>query len=248
MINTNSAAAAASYPSSLEGARVLVIGLGGIGTEIARTAHRAGAELVLAGRDPGSLDGLANQLGGAEHDAVNLQEEESLRRLASTIGPVDHIVSTAGAPAMGPVSDLGLSEIERAFAMKAIGPLLVAKHLGANLPAGGSLTFLSGYVAWRPQRGLAVMAATNGALAFLAPALAVELGPVRVNVVSPGVIDSGMWDGPDKQRIFAEHAGSSPVGRIGRTEDVASAVVFLMRNTFVTGTVLHVDGGARYAS
>jgi NAD(P)-dependent dehydrogenase (short-subunit alcohol dehydrogenase family) len=148
---------------------------------------------------------------------------------------------------MGPVSDLALADIERAFAMKAIGPLLIAKYLGAELPAGGSMTFLSGYVAWKPRRGMAVMAAANGALAFLAPALAVELGPVRVNVVSPGVIDSGMWDGPDKERFLIDHAESTPLSWIGHPDDIASAVLFLMSNTFVTGAVLHVDGGARYS-
>jgi len=246
MIDTRKSAAP-PFDSRLEGARVLVIGLGGIGSEIARAARSAGAHVALAARDPDSLEELADQLGGAARAGVDLQDEESVRELAATIGPVDHIVSTAGAPAMGPVSDLVLADIERALAMKAIGPLLIAKHLGAKLPAGGSMTFLSGYVAWKPRPGLAVMAATNGALAFLAPALAVELGPVRVNVVSPGVIDSGMWDGPDKARLFAKHAESIPLGRIGKPEDIASAVVFLMSNSYVTGAVLHVDGGARYS-
>ena len=244
----NPSAPAASTPeSSLEGARVLVIGLGGIGAEIARAARGAGAEVILAGRDPDSLSGLADELGCAARTGVDLNDEESVRRLAAAIGDVDHIVSTAASPAMGPVAELALLDIQRAFATKVIGPLLIAKHFRSSLGAGGSLTFLAGYVAWKPQPGLAVMAATNGALAFLAPALAVELGPARVNVVSPGVIDSGMWDGPDKEKIFADHAGSTPVPRIGQPDDVALAVVFLMSNTFVTGAVLHVDGGARYS-
>jgi NAD(P)-dependent dehydrogenase (short-subunit alcohol dehydrogenase family) len=152
-------------------------------------------------------------------------------------------------PANGPVTTLELAAVQRAFAAKVIGPLLLAKHLAGQVNEGGSFTFFSGVAAWRPAPERVVMATTNGALSFLVEALAVELAPVRVNAVSPGIVDSGAWDGlgERKEAFLRGIAERNPARRVGTPDDLVQAVLYAIANPFVTGTVLHVDGGGRLA-
>ena len=134
--------------------------------------------------------------------------------------------------------------IIRAFDAKVVGAVLLVKHLRPTT----SVTLFSGIVAWRPRPGMAVTATTNGAVAFLAQALAVELAPVRVNAVSPGVVDSGAWDAlgaAGKDKLFADTAARNPARRIGTPQEVSGAVLDAISNQFLTGTVLHLDGGGR---
>jgi NAD(P)-dependent dehydrogenase (short-subunit alcohol dehydrogenase family) len=136
------------------------------------------------------------------------------------------------------------------IASKFLGPILVARHGAANLDPDGSLLFFSGLAASKPGTGTAVVAAVNAGLEGLGRALAVELAPIRVNVISPGVTDTNGWNFiPEKDRssMFATIAASLPVKRVGRPEDLAQAAIMLLVNGFTTGTVHHVDGGGRLA-
>ncbi|MER7501614.1 SDR family oxidoreductase [Nonomuraea pusilla] len=244
-------AAPALASPSLTGRRLVVIGAGShAGRAIAQAASAAGAELVLAGPDPRKLEWTAAELPGpARTVPVDLADEDSIARLAAEAGELDHLVSTASMAANGPVAGLSHEDIQRAFAAKVIGPLLLAKHLTGRVREGGSLTFFSGVVAWRPAPERAVMATTNGALAFLVQALAVELAPVRVNAISPGIVDTGVWDGmgSDKEAFLRGVAARNPARRVGTAADLVQAVLFAIGNPYVTGTVLHVDGGGRLA-
>jgi NAD(P)-dependent dehydrogenase (short-subunit alcohol dehydrogenase family) len=235
----------------LTGQRLVVIGAGSsIGRRLARTASAAGADLVLAGPDLGRLQATADGLAGdAETVRLDITDEGSIRELAARTGRFDHLVSTAAVPANGPLADLDLADVQRAFAAKVIGPLLLAKHLAGQAAEGGSFTFFSGVAAWRPAPERTVMATTNGALAFLVQALAVEIAPLRVNAVSPGIVDSGAWDrlGDGKEAFLQGVAQRNPARRVGRPEDLVDAVLFAVGNPYVTGTVLHVDGGGRLA-
>ncbi|TVT33121.1 SDR family oxidoreductase [Amycolatopsis rhizosphaerae] len=234
---------------SLTGRRLIIIGAGShTGRLLARTAAAEGAELVLAGPDPRKLEWTAGEISSPVTVApVDLADEESIAGLAAKAGRFDHLVSTAAMPANGPVAELDLAAVQRAFSAKVIGPLLLAKHLAGQVAEDGSFTFFSGVAAWRPSPGRAVMATANGALAFLVEALAVELAPVRVNAISPGIVDSGAWDklGADKQGFLRATAAKNPARRVGSTEDLVRAVLFALTSPFVTGTVLHVDGGGR---
>ncbi|MER7465885.1 SDR family oxidoreductase [Streptomyces sp. NPDC097981] len=239
----------ALFQDSLDGKRIVVVGAGShIGRALARTASAAGAELILAGPDADRLAATASTLPRpARIQPTDLTDEDSIRALAEAAGSVDHLVSTAAVPANGPVHDLVLADVHKAFAAKVFGPLLLAKHLAGRMNEGGSLTFFSGVAAWRPAPERVVMATTNGALSFLVEALAVELAPLRVNAVSPGIVDSGAWDrlGQDKEAFLRGVAGRNPARRTGTPDDVVRSVLYAMGNPFVTGTVLHVDGGAR---
>lgn len=233
--------------NNIDGARVLLVGgASGIGKAIATDILAAGGEVVLAGRTPAALDAAAAALGtGATTVTVNLADEHSIATAAAQIGELDHVVSLAADHANGPVSGLEPGRIREAFDAKVIGPILLAKHFASGIRPGGSFLFFSGVAAWKPAPGLAVMATTNGAVAFLAEALAVELAPVRVNALSPGIVDSGAWDGDGKDAFFTATAEKNPVGRVGKPSDVAEAVLMALSNTFVTGLTLHVDGGGR---
>ncbi|MFE3878291.1 SDR family oxidoreductase [Kitasatospora sp. NPDC059146] len=237
--------------TSLLGQRLIVVGAGSrTGRAVATAASAAGATVVLAGPDPRKLEWTAGELAGpSEVLPVDLVEEQSIARFAERVGTFDHLVSTAAMPANGPLRDLELADVQRAFAAKVIGPLLLAKHLAGQASERGSFTFFSGVAAWRPAPARTVMATTNGALAFLVQALAVEIAPVRVNAVSPGIVDTGSWDGlgADKDAFLRGVAARNPARRVGTPEDLVKAVLYAIDNPYVTGTVLHVDGGGRLA-
>ncbi|MEU9822809.1 SDR family oxidoreductase [Pseudonocardia alni] len=233
--------------TTLAGQDLLIVGGGsGIARALAADAVAEGASVTLAGRDPQRLAPGAAQVGAATA-RIDLTDEGSIAAFAATSGPLDHVVSLAAAPANGPVGELDRDAVHTAFDAKVVGPLLLAKHL-APLVRGSFLLF-SGVAAWRPAPGRSVMATTNGAVAFLAQALAVELAPVRVNALSPGIVDSGQWDrlGDGKDAFLAATAAANPARRTGTPAQLSAAARSLLTNPFVTGTTLHVDGGGRLA-
>ncbi|GAA2277827.1 SDR family oxidoreductase [Nonomuraea roseoviolacea subsp. roseoviolacea] len=240
-----------SDDTPLQGRRLVVVGAGShTGRAIAKAASAAGATVVLAGPDPRKLEWTAGELSGpSEVHALDLSDERSITGLAGPLGRFDHLVSTAAMPANGPLRDLDAADVRRAFSAKVIGPLLLAKHLAGQVSEHGSFTFFSGVAAWRPAPARTVMATTNGALAFLVQALAVEIAPIRVNAVSPGIVDTGAWDGlgADKEAFLRGVAERNPARRVGSQEDLVKAVFYAIDNPYVTGTVLHVDGGGRLA-
>lgn len=240
-----------SHGTALQGQRLVVVGAGSrTGQALARAASAAGAVVVLAGPDPRKLEWTAGELSGpSEVLALDLVDERSIADFAARVGRFDHLVSTAAIPANGPLKDLEAADVQRAFAAKVIGPLLLAKHLVGQVSQNGSFTFFSGVAAWRPTPARTVMATTNGALAFLVQALAVEIAPIRVNAISPGIVDTGSWDGlgADKEAFLRGVAERNPARRVGCPQDLLKAVFYAIDNAYVTGTVLHVDGGGRLA-
>jgi NAD(P)-dependent dehydrogenase (short-subunit alcohol dehydrogenase family) len=230
----------------LQGKTMVVVGgRSGIGARIATDAAAAGARVVVAGRNPENLPAGK----GIETAEVDLGDEGSIAALAERVGTVDYLVSVANAGANGPVTGLERGAVVRAFDAKVIGAILLAKHFAPRFAENGAMLLFSGIVGWRPSAGKTVTAATNGAVSFLASALAVELAPIRVNAVSPGIIDSGAWDslGEGKQKLFENTAAKVPARRVGELADVSSAALLALTNPFITGETLHVDGGGRYA-
>jgi NAD(P)-dependent dehydrogenase (short-subunit alcohol dehydrogenase family) len=234
----------------LDGTTVLVVGAGsGIGTAIAQAAAGAGARVVAASRRLDTAEQVAEIVGrGTAAVRLDLGDEESIIAAADVLGPVDHVVTVAADHANGPVTTLAAADIEEAFRAKVLGPLLLTKHFAPRMSPRGSFVLFSGYVSARPQGGLAVMATTNGAVDALVPALAVDIAPIRVVGISPGIVDSGSWDGlDDKSAFFDEVARTNPARRVGTPADIGDAVVFALTNPFLTATTVHVDGGQRVA-
>ncbi len=234
--------------------RILIVGgNSGMGLALARRCLDEGAGVIIVGRNEAKLSAARDELGtpgGLETAAVDISREDEVAALFARIGRLDHIVSTAadieGAYRLLP--EIELSAAQRVVESKFYGPLLLAKHGAPRLSPAGSLTFVSGIAAYRPAARGAVVAAVNAALEGLVRALAVELAPIRVNAVSPGWVDTPIWEfvaGDKKDDTLAAMAKRLPVGRVGRPDDIADALRFLIGNGFTTGETLHVEGGHR---
>lgn len=231
---------------ALEGKCVVVVGRGGgIARAVTVLARSEGARVVVAGRN---RDALARQYDdeGITAEAVDVLDDESIAAFAERVGRVDHVVSTVSARARGKLADLDRAKLQLSFDTKVIGPVMLAKHFAPRINEGGSFILFSGVNAFKVNVGYLGVAITNGAVDFLTRSLAVELAPIRVNAISPGVIDTGAWDtlGEEgKREYFAHVSDTNPAGRIGTAEDVAEAVLFALTNSFLTGVTLKVDGG-----
>jgi NAD(P)-dependent dehydrogenase (short-subunit alcohol dehydrogenase family) len=236
---------------SFDGQRVIIVGgSAGIGEAAARAFAAAGAQVTITGRAKHRLDAAAQRIGRpvevAEFDAT---DNVTVTSFFETAGPFDHLVLAAspGAVGSGPFAGLDEAALRQAFDGKFFAYVKVLQAARPRLRADGSVTVVSAVSARAAYPGAAGLAAVNGALEAIVPALAVELAPLRVNAVSPGVIDTSWWDGlPQEQRagFFAAVASASPAGRVGQPEDVAAAIVYLAGAGFVTGTVLECTGGA----
>ncbi|AKU91100.1 SDR family oxidoreductase [Vulgatibacter incomptus] len=235
---------------SLAGKKVVVVGgSSGIGLEIARQAIAQGASAVVASRSARRLSAAVADLGErAQAAQVDLSDEASVRTLFQGIGAFDHLVLTAADLAYGPLLQLDLAAARRTIDTKVWGYLCAARHGAPHLRRDGSITLFSGLAAHKPTVGAAMVATVNGAVEALGRALAVELAPLRVNVVCPGVVETPAWSGmPEEQRkrFFSATAQSLPARCIGAPTDLAEAALFVMQNRFTTGSLVHVDGGAR---
>jgi len=233
--------------SSLKDKTVVVVGRGGgLARAVALAALDAGARVVAAGRNRAALDTAYPGETGITSESVDLTDEASIAALGERLGAVDHVVSTASARARGRLVDLDRDAIRLSFDTKVIGPLMLAKHLAPRMNQGGSFVIFSGVAAIKIAVGTMGVAITNAAADTLARSLALELAPLRVNAISPGVIDTGAWDALGEQgkaNYFAKVTAANPARRIGTPEDIAAAVMFALTSTFLTGQTLHVDGG-----
>jgi NAD(P)-dependent dehydrogenase (short-subunit alcohol dehydrogenase family) len=245
---------------------VIIGGTSGIGLATAARLLAGGYRVTVAGRDKARLENALARLAEAATDApaggtgagtstapvsgqvVDAADAGGVRAFFAGLGPVDHLVVTATAPAgMAPVAELAADRLRGAFDGKLLAHLYCIQAALPSLAADGSITLVSAASARGGLPGTAGLAAINGAIEAMVKPLAVELAPRRVNVVSPGFIDTAWWDwmpAEAKAAAFAQAAKITPVGRVGRAEDVADAITFLIGNTFTTGVVLPCDGGA----
>lgn len=235
---------------SLEGLKIVIIGgSSGIGLASAKLARTEGAEVVIAGRSQEKLEHAVSELGdGVAARPADLASEDSIKKLFEAIDRVDHLLITGAEAVSGSVVEDDIRELAPNVDSRLWGSIYATKYAAPKMSAVGSITFFSGLSAWKPFPGEAVAAASAGAMESLARTLALELAPIRVNAICPGIIDTPLLDsffGAQRQEMVAGIAASLPVGRIGRPEDIAEAAGFLMVNSFVTGTTLHVDGGHR---
>ena len=232
---------------SLKDQTVLVIGRGsGLARAIVLAAQDAGAQVIAAGRGQEALVAAYAGEPGITTETVDLTDEASIAALGDRFGTLDHVVSTASARARGRIADLDRDAIRLSFDTKVIGPLMLAKHLAPRMSASGSFTLFSGVAAAKIAVGTLGVAITNAAADTLTRSLALELAPIRVNAISPGVIDTGAWDALGEQAkaaYFADISTRNPARRIGTPGDIAQGVLFAMTNTFLTGQTLHIDGG-----
>jgi NAD(P)-dependent dehydrogenase (short-subunit alcohol dehydrogenase family) len=229
----------------LKGKKVVVVGgSSGIGLATAEMAKREGADVIVASRNAAKLDAVAERLNAVAIPA-DVTSDDSVTELFRRCGPVDHVVVTAAQLKTGPFRTVAMEDVRTTMESKFWGAWRVAR--AADIRAGGSLTLVSGFLSVRPRPNSAIVGSANGALESLSRALALELAPVRVNAVSPGIIDTPIRAAmPEEARrdMLEKAAASLPVKRVGQGEDIARQILSFMANGFATGSIVYVDGGA----
>ncbi|MGW5655692.1 SDR family oxidoreductase [Streptomyces humi] len=233
----------------LQGQRVVVIGgTSGIGLAVAEGAAREGARVVVASRRQENVDAALKVLpDGSEGGVLDAGDEEAVRGFFAGVGAFDHLVYTAGdSLLLESVAATGLAAARSLLDTRLWGAYTAVKHGVGSIRPGGSVVLTTGTAGRRPLPGSSVVSALCGAMESLTRALAVELAPLRVNVVSPGIVRTELWrelPEADREGLFRASAGSLPVGRVGEPADVAEAYLYLMRGGYSTGSVVVVDGG-----
>lgn len=230
----------------LESQRVAVVGgSSGVGLAIATRAGACGALVTLLGRDPARLESAAAIAGAAEVRELDLRRPETLAPAVAGMAQLSHLVITAGTFNPAPLADSGSEDWRGIFEERLIGPLTLIQLLAARIT--GSIVLFSGTLARRPSAGCVPLSAAVAGVESAARALALELAPVRVNAVAPGMLDTPMLEkalSSSKDRICGEVAARLPARRIGTAEDAAGAALFLMTSAYMTGATIEIDGGA----
>ncbi|MFJ7104939.1 SDR family oxidoreductase [Streptomyces albogriseolus] len=235
-------------PQDLADQSVVVIGASsGIGLATARQVRRHGGRVVMAGRDPQRLERAAEEVGAERSAPLDAADTSRLREFFDALpGPVDHVVSTAGSPFYATLADLDVDEARAHVAERLALTLGVAKYGGAAVRDAGTLVFVGGTGGRRPGVGASVTSALTAALPALTSSLAVELAPVRVNLVAPGFVDTPLSASLLGDRLEARRErlrATLPIRRVVGPDDVAAVILHLMVNEAVTGATYDVDGG-----
>ena len=233
----------------LQGAQVVVIGgSSGIGLAVATLARQAGADITIAGRSQDKLAQAQRTLGEVRTVAADITDEAQIGQVFAGIKHVDHVVIAAGTIVNGRIVDNDLANLRRIIDERIWGVTYVVRHAAPKMTRG-SMTFTSGGLSSRPRLGTAMLTTALAGVEAMTPALALELAPVRVNTVTPGLIDTPLLShtyGAERDTMVKNRAALLPGKRIGTAEEVAQAMLMLMTNEYITGAVLHIDGGGRY--
>ncbi|MCI0993691.1 SDR family oxidoreductase [Pseudomonas corrugata] len=236
--------------SNLTGRTVVIFGgTSGIGLAAAIQAKAAGAKVLVIGSDAARAEQASKEHGLDGWRGADVTRREAVEAALADIPVVDHLVLLAGTFVTGSILTADVDHLRRAFDERIWASINAIRILGDRLSKAGSITFISGALADRPNaHGTAVIGAASAAMESLARGLALELAPIRVNTLSPGPIDTPIFSkalGEGRDAYVASLEQTLPLRRIGTAEEAGAATVFLMTNTFMNGAVLNVDGGAR---
>jgi NAD(P)-dependent dehydrogenase (short-subunit alcohol dehydrogenase family) len=231
---------------------VLIGGSAGIGFETARRARSEGAEVILTGRDRQHLEHAARRLGALGTAAFDASDSDALARFFDSLTtPVDHVMVTAGDPPSGNPLVLSSQEARRLLTARLVLPIDVARAAMGKVQAPGSLIFMGGTTHRRPRRNEGVISTVSVATPMQIANLALELAPVRVNLVAAGFVDtrlSASLLGDQLEARRQELRATLPIGRVVGAADIAALAVHLMINTAITGATYDIDGGQQLVS
>jgi NAD(P)-dependent dehydrogenase (short-subunit alcohol dehydrogenase family) len=230
--------------------RIVVItgGSSGIGLATAHEVVALGGRVALVGRSLDRLKRACQELGeAASAIQLDVTDEHAVEEAFRKIDRIDHLVTAAAGGLRGRLAELNTALARGLFESKFWGQHYCVRYATPRMAHDGSMVLVSGWVSRKPAIEMSTMAAVDGAIEAFARSLALELAPIRVNAVTPGQIDTPLWRNrlseSEARAYFDQVAQSNPVGRVGTAEDVASAILLLMRNGFMSGAVLDVDGG-----
>ncbi len=249
--------ATASSPTErqpeLVGQTVVVIGgSSGIGFETARRARSEGADVVLTGRDPTRLQRAGKELGALSTAAFDATDPAQLEGFFQHLpDQVDHVMVTAGGAYYAPLADMDFAKVRQSFDQHLFLPLDVARHATGKVRPGGTLVFMTGISGRRAGIGLEVGSILDGGLPALTADLALELAPIRVNLIAAGFVDTPLSAsvlGHELGRRRNQLQAELPIRRVVKPADVAALAVHLMTNTALTGTTYDIDGGEQLVS
>jgi NAD(P)-dependent dehydrogenase (short-subunit alcohol dehydrogenase family) len=235
--------------SGLQDKRVIILGgSSGIGLAVAEQASSEGAKVVVVSSNPERVQKAVQSVGGeVDGQTVDLSEEEAVAALFTKIGPFDHLIFTAGdSLRLYELAATDLKQARRAFELRYWSALAAVKYGSPHIRKGGSIVLTTGIAGRRPHKGWAVAASVCGTIEALTRALAIELAPIRVNAVSPGLVRTNLWQNmsaAERAYLYESVGNSLPIGRVGEVDDVAQAYLFLMQEEFSTGQTVVVDGG-----
>ncbi len=235
---------------TLTGKRVILLGASsGIGFATARKAAAEGAGIVIVSGNRQRIELALKELPeGSEGYAVDLSREENIRDFFSSVGRFDHLVYSAGENlVLSPIAQTDISQAQGFFTIRFWGAFAAVKYAAPLINDGGSIGLTSGTASIRPGAGWSVASAICGAMEGFVRAMAVELSPIRVNCVVPGVIRTPLWDAMEpkvRDGLFDQVSKSSLVKRVGLPDDVAEGFIYLMKQRNATGQSLLIDGGA----
>jgi NAD(P)-dependent dehydrogenase (short-subunit alcohol dehydrogenase family) len=238
-------------PPALAGQTVVLIGgSAGIGLETARLARSQGAEVILTGRDSGKLEQAARQVGAQRAAAFDATDPLAVREFFRDLpGPVDHVLVTAGGPSYGPLLEMDAAAVRTALSDHIVVGLEVARSAVPRMRPGGALLLMGGTGGRRVGHGLGIVVAATAALPPFVAELAIEVAPVRVNLIAAGFVDtplSARLLGDQLEARRAELRQKLPIGRVVGPVDVARLAVQLMVNTAITGATFDIDGGQQF--
>jgi NAD(P)-dependent dehydrogenase (short-subunit alcohol dehydrogenase family) len=232
----------------LRGQTVVVIGgSAGIGLETARRARAEGADVILTGRNPDRLKKAATELGATSTATFDADDSAALEAFFAHLeGPIDHVMVTAGGPYYAPLAEMDFDEARRALQEHPMLMVGVARHAAGKVRSGGTLLFMGGTGARHPGVGVGLSSAMTAALPALTASLALEIAPVRINLIAAGFVDTPLSASLLGDRLEArrdELRARLPIGRVVGPADVAALAVHIMTNTALTGATYDVDGG-----
>lgn len=228
---------------------IILGGSSGIGLATAKAATVDGANVIIVSSNQQRVNkALAELPGSAQGVTIDLTDEQEVKNFFINLGNFDHLVYTAGENLqLAPITDVTLPDAQKFFNLRYWGAFTAVKYASSYINTGGSITLTGGIASARPQSGWALGASICAAMEGFTRAMAIELAPVRVNLVSPGVVKTNLWNNmteTDRETFYATIGNTLPVKHVGKAEEIAQTYLYLMNQQYSTGQIIVVDGGS----
>jgi NAD(P)-dependent dehydrogenase (short-subunit alcohol dehydrogenase family) len=238
-------------PALLSQTVVVIGGSSGIGFETARRAHTEGAKVILTARDPERLKHAATEIGALNTAVFDATDPVAIELFFRDLPVIDHVMVTAGRPYYGRLVDMDFTKVRDLVGQHLVQALYVARNAINKVRPGGTLIFMGGTGARRPAIGLSIASAMTAALPALTASLALEIAPVRVNLIAAGFVDTPLSAellGDQLEKRRNQLRTTLPIGRVLGPADVAALAVHIMTNTALTGATYDIDGGQQFVA